>query len=62
MAECECDDAVNGRDIQSLAVALLNPWNYLNVYAGCNILNGDMTGDSAITTADAPLFAQALLN
>ncbi len=59
--DMNCDGKVNGLDIQAFVQALLNPAGYSAAYPGCDINNGDMNHDAAVSTTDAPLFAHAVL-
>ncbi len=58
--DMNCDDNVNGLDLQAFVLALLDPVGYGKAYPGCNILNGDFTGEGNVDESDIAAFVNLL--
>ncbi len=61
-ADMNCDNLINGQDIAAFVTALLDAPAYETQYASCELLNGDVNFDDAVTAADIAPFAQCVLN
>lgn len=59
--DLNCDDAVNGADINPFRMALLDAAVYAGTFADCDALNGDLDDDGAVGVSDIALFVEALL-
>lgn len=60
--DMNCDGFVDGLDIQPFLVALQDPGAYATSYVGCDILNGNMDGNTTVDEFDVPGFVNRLLN
>lgn len=60
-ADMNCDGLKNGRDVDAFVRAMTSPSAYRAAYPTCNILNGDMNGNWAVTSADMAAFVAALM-
>ena len=60
-ADMNCDGLKNGRDIQAFVRAMTSLSAYRAAHPMCNILNGDMNGDWAVSPADVGAFVAALM-
>ncbi len=60
--DLNCDGEVGGLDVQAFAAALLDPTGYGIAYPGCNILNGDFTGEGDVDEPDIGPFVTLLLS
>ncbi|MFQ5502520.1 MAG: hypothetical protein ACE5EQ_09510 [Phycisphaerae bacterium] len=58
--DTNCDGSVNGLDIQSFALAIIDPAGYAAQFPMCNILNADTNGDSNVDIGDIASFATLL--
>ncbi len=58
--DMNCDGVVNFGDINPLVEALTDPGAYVQLFPGCNALNGDLNGDNALGFADINLFVTLL--
>ncbi|MFO0974073.1 MAG: LamG domain-containing protein [Phycisphaerae bacterium] len=59
--DLNCDNIVNGGDVECFVTALLNPAGYSAACPNCNALNGDFNASASVTTADIPAFVQKLV-
>ncbi|MFQ5411187.1 MAG: hypothetical protein ACE5EC_02780, partial [Phycisphaerae bacterium] len=50
--DTNCDGFVNGLDVQSFVLAILDPAGYAVQFPMCNILNADTNGDTNVDTGD----------
>lgn len=60
--DLNCDCRINGLDVQSFVLALLDPPAYAAAHAHCNRLLGDLNTDGAVTQADLGPFVALLLS
>ncbi|MEK6642275.1 MAG: hypothetical protein AABZ08_00065 [Planctomycetota bacterium] len=60
--DMNCDGLVDGRDIQPFLIAVQDPGAYATSYFSCDILNGDMDGNTTVDEFDVPGFVNRLLN
>lgn len=54
--DMNCDEVVNGGDIDAFFLALGDPQAYVAQYPNCNIINGDIDGDGALNGGDITPF------
>jgi endonuclease/exonuclease/phosphatase family metal-dependent hydrolase len=59
--DLNCDGLVNGLDISSFVLALLDPAAYAAQYPDCSTFNADFSGDGSVTSLDIDAFVAALL-
>jgi hypothetical protein len=59
--DMNCDGLVNGLDIPAFVLAVLDPAGHALVYPGCNLLNGDFTGEGDVDDMDIGSFVNFLL-
>jgi hypothetical protein len=60
--DMNCDGAVDGLDVDSFALAVLDPLGYAAELPGCNILNGNIDQSSMTDIDDIDLFVACVLN
>lgn len=60
--DLNCDNYVNGFDVDGFVTALLDPADYAVRFPGCNPLNGDFNASTSLTTADISPFVLRLLS
>lgn len=60
-ADMNCDGVLDGRDVEGLVRALLEPHTYTTQYPTCDINNGDTNSDGVVDLLDVPDFVSALL-
>ena len=60
--DLNCDCRVNGLDVQSFVLALLDPSAYATVHPQCNRLLGDLNADSSVNEADVAPFVALILS
>jgi len=56
-----CGGDLDGADVQTFVLAVIDITQYAVGHTNCNILNGDFTRDDATTTADTADFVSCLL-
>lgn len=59
--DLNCDDRIDGADIEPFLLALLNPSIYQSEFAGCDIDRADMDHDGQIDQLDIPPFVDRLV-
>jgi len=60
--DLNCDGVKNGRDVDAFARALTDLSVYRDAHPTCNMLNGDMNGDWAVSQADVAAFVTAIMS
>ncbi len=59
--DLNCDDKIDGRDVQIFTLALLNPAQYPTLFPTCLIATADTNNNGAVEPADVPGFVACLL-
>jgi RHS repeat-associated protein len=60
LGDMNCDGVVNGSDQPAYILARSDPRGYATQYPTCDILNGDVNGDSVLNASDDALFTALL--
>jgi len=61
LGDMNCDGCRTTADVQAMVLALINPVAYAAAYPGCNILRGDINGDSLVNGRDVQGFTNLIL-
>jgi hypothetical protein len=59
--DMNCDGLVNGSDVSSFVLALIDPAAYQGEFPDCDFMLGDCNGDGITDENDIPVFAESML-
>lgn len=62
LGDMNCDESVNGADIDPFFMAVGDPPSYLAAYPNCNINHADVNGDGIVNGADIVMFLECVGN
>ncbi|MBL8879951.1 MAG: hypothetical protein JNG88_12595 [Phycisphaerales bacterium] len=61
LADMNCDDMINGFDIDPFVTGLVDPAAYALSYSSCNRMNGDVNGDGLFDNFDIDSFIECVV-
>ncbi len=61
LGDLNCDDLLNGQDINAFLLALIDPRGYDSAYPSCDRMLADCNGDGTVNLSDVSQFVQLLM-